>query len=179
MHADFWINIHNNPGISQSLLVIPTLVWRHTQVHPKISLVLRRVPKLITHTPFGHLYLSSEIPVTLKTGWNALLGSDTLLKLTFVSLHYTSSQTLLQSPTHEDTCSCASLPAWSSRSPYLSPSSDQLPFLSPCHPLFPIPLPVPFTLPCLSSSPSPLSFWLPVPGRLLARLRALRSTQFS
>jgi len=40
---------------------------------------------------------SSEIPVTLKAGWNALLQSHTLLKLTLLSLHTTSSQTLLES----------------------------------------------------------------------------------
>jgi hypothetical protein len=37
---------------------------------------------------------SSAIPVTLKASWNALLGSDTLLKLTHLSLPCTSSQTL-------------------------------------------------------------------------------------
>jgi len=40
--------------------------------------------------------LSSALPVTLKVGRNALLGSDTLLKLTHLSLHSTSSQTLLE-----------------------------------------------------------------------------------
>jgi len=36
-----------------------------------------------------HLYQSSEIPVTLNGGRNALLMSDTLLKLTLLSLHST------------------------------------------------------------------------------------------
>jgi hypothetical protein len=40
---------------------------------------------------------SSLIPVTLVAGWNALLGSDTLLKMTLLSLLSTSSQTLLES----------------------------------------------------------------------------------
>jgi len=43
------------------------------------------------------LYESSNITVTLKAGRNALLGFDTLLKLTLLSLHSTSSQTLLES----------------------------------------------------------------------------------
>jgi hypothetical protein len=38
------------------------------------------------------------LPVTLKAGSNALLGSDTLLKLTHLILHSTSSQTLLDAP---------------------------------------------------------------------------------
>ena len=41
------------------------------------------------------LYQSSEIPVTLKAGRNARVGSDTLLKLTLPTLHSTSSKTLL------------------------------------------------------------------------------------
>jgi hypothetical protein len=36
------------------------------------------------------------LPVTLMAGRNALLGSDTLLKLTHPSLHSTSSETLLE-----------------------------------------------------------------------------------
>ena len=44
-----------------------------------------------------HLYQSSEIPVTLKAGRKALLGSDTLLKSKLLSLHSPSSQTLLES----------------------------------------------------------------------------------
>jgi len=47
------------------------------------------------------LYQSSEIPVTLKSGRNALLGSDTVLKLTHLSLHSTSSQTLWRLPVTE------------------------------------------------------------------------------
>jgi len=70
---------------------------RCSQVHPKFSLALRHVPKPITVTPMVLLYQSSEIPVTLKAGRNALLQSGTLLKLTHLSLHSTSSQTLLES----------------------------------------------------------------------------------
>ena len=58
-------------------------------VHPKFPLVLRGVPKLITITPMVLLYQSSEILVTPKAGRNALLGSDTLLKLMHLSLHST------------------------------------------------------------------------------------------
>jgi len=62
--AVLWMNIHNNPGISQSLFVIPALVRRHSQVHPKFSPALRRAPKLIRITHIVLLYQSSEIPVT-------------------------------------------------------------------------------------------------------------------
>ena len=54
------------------------------------------VPKLVRITLMVLLYYSVEIPVTPKTGWNALLVSDTLLTLTQLSLHFTSSQTLLE-----------------------------------------------------------------------------------
>jgi len=40
--------------------------------------------------------LSFVLPITLQAGRNALLGSDTLLKLTHLSLHSTSSLTLLE-----------------------------------------------------------------------------------
>jgi hypothetical protein len=46
---------------------------------------------------------SSELPVTLKAGKNALLWSDTLLKLTHLSLHSTSSQTLLDAFSDQNT----------------------------------------------------------------------------
>jgi len=58
------MNIHTNPGISQSLFVIPMLIWRHSQVHQKFSLALQRASKLITITSIVLLYQSSEIPVT-------------------------------------------------------------------------------------------------------------------
>ena len=67
-----------------------------SQVLPKFSPALRGILKLITITPMVLLYQSSEIPVTPKAGRNALRGSDTLLKLTHLSLHSTSSQTLLE-----------------------------------------------------------------------------------
>jgi len=83
------------PGIAS----VPRLVAdapRCSQMHPKFSPSLRGVLKLITITLMVLLYHSSEIPVILNTSWNALLGSDTLLKLMHLSLHSTSSQTLLE-----------------------------------------------------------------------------------
>ena len=71
---------------------------RCSQVHPKFSPALRGVSKLSTITPMVLLYQSSEISVTLKAGRNALLGSDTLLKLTHLCLHSTYSPTLLEAP---------------------------------------------------------------------------------
>ena len=69
---------------------------RSCQVHPVFSPALRGVPKLITITSLAHLYMSWEILVTQKAGRNVLLGSATLLKLTHLSLHSTSCQTLLE-----------------------------------------------------------------------------------
>ena len=87
------------PGAPSLVVGAPRLVAaarRWSQVRPKFSPVLRGDPKPITITPMVLLYQSSEIPVTLKAGRNALLGSETLLKLTHLSVHSTSSQTLLE-----------------------------------------------------------------------------------
>ena len=87
------------PGAVRLVVGAPRLVSgtpRCSQVDPKFSPTLRGVPKPIIITPMALLYHSSEIPVTLKAGRNALLGSDTLLKLTHLSLHSTFSQTLLE-----------------------------------------------------------------------------------
>jgi len=86
--------------ISASRLVVatPSLLAGASScshVHPKFSSVLRGVPTLITITPMELLYQSSEIPVTPKASRNALLVSDTPLKLTHLNLHSTSSQTRL------------------------------------------------------------------------------------
>jgi hypothetical protein len=88
-------------GISAPRLVVgtPRLVAgapRCSQVKPKFPPAHRGVLKLIATTPMVLLYQSSEIPVTPKTGRSALLRSDTLLKLTHLSLNSTSSQTLLE-----------------------------------------------------------------------------------
>ena len=69
---------------------------RCSRVLPTISPALRGVPKPITIALIVLLYQSSEIPVTMKAHRNALQGSNTLLKLTHLSLHSTSSQTLLE-----------------------------------------------------------------------------------
>jgi len=55
---------HENPGICQSLFVIPTLVRQHSQGHPRFSPALRGSPKHITITPSILVYQSSEIPAT-------------------------------------------------------------------------------------------------------------------
>jgi len=70
---------------------------RRSQVLPNFSPALPDVLELITITPMVLPDQSSEIPVTLKAGRNPLLGSDNPLKLTHLSLHSTSSQTLLES----------------------------------------------------------------------------------
>ena len=92
------MNINKIPGISQSLFGIPALVRRHSQVVPKFSPALRHPPKVMTVTPIFLLYQSSKIQVISKAGRNAILGSDSLLKLTLVSLHSASSHTPLEAP---------------------------------------------------------------------------------
>jgi len=52
MPAVRWMNIDDKLDISQRLLVIPVLVWRHPQVHPKFSPVVWCVSELITITPW-------------------------------------------------------------------------------------------------------------------------------
>jgi hypothetical protein len=87
------------PDAPRLVVSAPRLVAgapRGFQVHPKFSLAIRDIPKPIPNTPLVLLYQSSEIPVPLKAGRNALLWFDTLLKLLHLSLHSTSSQTLLE-----------------------------------------------------------------------------------
>ena len=79
-------------GTPRLVACAPRCSW----VHLMFSLALRGVLKLNTITPKPLLYQSSEIPVTPKAGRNALLRSDTVLKLTRLCLHSTSSQTLLE-----------------------------------------------------------------------------------
>jgi hypothetical protein len=101
-HPDFLLVLQGASGlvIGDARLVVPAPdlaagVPRCSQVHPKFPSSHRGVPKPFTITPMALLYLSSEIPVTPKAGHNAHLGSNTLLKLIHLSLHSTSSQTLL------------------------------------------------------------------------------------
>ena len=83
------------------------------------------VSKLFTTAPMVLPDQSSEIPVTLIAGRNTLLGSDTLLKLTLLSLHSTSSQTLLEAPSDYNTCCwCKCISEFTqSRPPSASPNS--------------------------------------------------------
>jgi len=69
-----------------------------SQVHPMISQVLWGIPNRITITPIQLLSYSLMIPLPLKASRNALLVSRTLPKLTQLSLHSTSSQTVLKTP---------------------------------------------------------------------------------
>jgi hypothetical protein len=71
---------------------------RYSQVHQQFTLALQGIPKLITITPLVFLFQSSEIPVALLASQNALLGTDTLLKLMHQSIYSTSSQTHLEAP---------------------------------------------------------------------------------
>jgi len=82
---------------------VPALIRRQPQLDPKFCLALERVPKLITLTPKVLLCLSSDNPVTPNADRNVLLGSDTLLKLTLLSLHIIFSLTLLESPSDLNT----------------------------------------------------------------------------
>jgi len=69
-----------------------------SQVYLKFSPMLRDVTNLITIAPMVLLYQSSEIPITLKASRNSHLRSNTLLKLTHLSSHCTSSRTLVKAP---------------------------------------------------------------------------------
>lgn len=89
-----------NLGISESWFVILTLVKRYSEVCPKFSLALRRVPNLPTITLMVLQCQILEIPVTPKASQNVLLGSDALLNLMLLRLHRTSSQTLQQAPSY-------------------------------------------------------------------------------
>jgi len=86
-------------GATRLVVVGPRVVMgapRCSQVHLKFSPDFRGVLILVTITPMVLLYQSSEIPVTPKACQNAPLGSDTLMKLTHLTLHSTSSQALLE-----------------------------------------------------------------------------------
>jgi hypothetical protein len=81
---------------SQTCYHLSQTCSRNTPVLPKFSLAHRGVPTRMTITPMVFLYHSSEISVTLKAGRNALVQSDTLRNSTHLSVHSTSSQTLLK-----------------------------------------------------------------------------------
>jgi len=69
---------------------------RRTQVCRRRTQVCRRRTQVFPGLSSALPGLLLAFPVTLKAGRNALLGSDPLLKLTHLSLHSTSSQTLLE-----------------------------------------------------------------------------------
>jgi len=102
--------LYSDPRCSQTCRRSSHSCCRGSQVLPNLSSALLGAPKPITISPMVLLYQSSEIPVTLKSGRNALLGSDTLLKLTHLSLHSTSSQTLLEASSDWNTfCWCSQI----------------------------------------------------------------------
>ena len=55
-------------------------------------------PKHFTTAPMVLMYKLSDIPVTPMASRNAFLGSGSLLKLDLLSLHSTSSHTLVGAP---------------------------------------------------------------------------------
>jgi len=74
---------------------------RHSQALPGAPNVPSGAPRCSPtyhHHSHGTPVPVVRIPVTPKAGRNGLLGSDTLLKLMHLSLHSTSSQTLLEAP---------------------------------------------------------------------------------
>jgi hypothetical protein len=68
--------------VVRGALNVPSGALRHSQTYYNRCMVL--------------LYLSSEIPIILKSRQNALLGSDTPLSMTSLSLHATSIQRFLE-----------------------------------------------------------------------------------
>jgi len=88
---------------SQSCRLPSKACRRCFKVHPMFSPELRGGPQLIAITPMVPLDKSSKISVTSKAGQNALLRSDILLKLPYLSLHSTCSQILLEAPCDYDT----------------------------------------------------------------------------
>jgi len=105
-----WYGMHPGlspelPGALQLVVGAPRFVAsapRCSKVHLKFSPTLRSSFNLMTITPIVlHDHLS-EIPVTPKASWNPLIASDTLLKLTHLSLHSTSFQTLLETPSNKN-----------------------------------------------------------------------------
>ena len=81
-----------------SLVLRGSLPWR-----PGLSSPLQLISTPITSTPVLLLYHWSDIQITLKGDRNALLGSDALLTWTLLSLHSSSSLTLLVAPRNYNT----------------------------------------------------------------------------
>jgi hypothetical protein len=79
-------------SIPKEDVVFPTLLYCDLRCSQVCCLRSQMLPGLSSALSD----LSLVLPVALKTGRNALLESDTLLKLTHLSLHSTSSQILLE-----------------------------------------------------------------------------------
>ena len=95
---------------SQRRCYFPQTALQSFEVLPGLLSALQHVLKLFTIMPMVLLYQALEIPVTLKAIRNALLQSDTLLKLTLLSLHFISPDVLPEAPTAKNTyCWCHSL----------------------------------------------------------------------
>ena len=93
------MNSRRSSSVPQEGVVVPRLLYcdsRCSQAYCQRSQVCPRLCQLLTG-------FSSALPVTMKAGRNALLGSDTLLKLTHPSLHSTSSPTLLEASSDQNT----------------------------------------------------------------------------
>ena len=87
-------------------VVFPRLLYcdsRCSQTCSRCSQVCHRRSQVLPGLSSALPGLSLALPVTLKAGRNALLRSDTLLKLTHLSLHSTSSQTLLKASSDKNT----------------------------------------------------------------------------
>ena len=98
-----WIHIY----IDESTNWIHDCDSRCSQTSRRRSQVCRQCSQVCRQHSQALPGLLPALPVTLKAGRNALLGSDTLLKLTHISLHSTSSQTLLEASSDWNTfCWC-------------------------------------------------------------------------
>jgi len=90
-------------SVSKGDVVFPRLLDCDSRCSQTCRQQSQVLPSLLSVLPC----LSLALPVTLKAGRNTLLGSDTLLKLTHLSLHSTSSQTLLEASSDKNTfCWC-------------------------------------------------------------------------
>jgi hypothetical protein len=81
---------------------VVAMIFRPTSTIPKEDVVFLDGSKMIAGA--SSIVVSAPklllaLPVTLKACRNGILGSDTLLKLTHLSLHSTSSQTHLEAST--------------------------------------------------------------------------------
>jgi hypothetical protein len=79
-------------SVPKEVVVFPRLLYCDS----RCSQTCHRRSQVCHRRSQGLPGLSFVLPVTLKAGRNALLGSNTLLKLMHLSLHSTSSQTILE-----------------------------------------------------------------------------------